>query len=132
MKRGNIVFRFRTRLFEMKSAIVVALLISINVQIQGQIRFGLKGGMNMSKFDMTATEGVVIDFSSRFAFHAGGVVEIPLNGFFSLQPEMLFSSKGARCRITETYILPIVTGYREITHMMKLTYAPGYIELPIY
>ena len=72
----------------MKSTTFAALLFFVVVQIQGQVRFGVRGGMNMSDFDMSFKRGVVIDFSNRFAFHAGGFAEIPISGFFSVQPEI--------------------------------------------
>ena len=115
----------------MKRLIFLTLLVSAGIQMQGQVRFGIKGGMNVSGFDMSSMQGVVIDFSNRFAFHAGGFAEIPVGDFFSIQPELLFSSKGARCKISEIYKFPAVTGYDEI-QIMKKTYAPCYIELPVY
>ena len=149
MKDSMIIFRFRNRLSNgklgdvwcgnaidhwtiMKRVAFATLLIFINIQMQGQVRFGIKGGMNMSNFDMSSKQGIVVDFSNRFAFHAGGFAEIPIGGFFSVQPELLFSSKGAHCEISETFSFPPTTGKGNLTQITKQTYAPGIIELPVY
>ena len=116
----------------MKKIFFFTLLVFVCFQMQGQVRFGLKGGMNVSSFDMSSKQGVVIDFSNRFAFHAGGFAEIPVSSFLSVQPELLFSSKGARCKISETYTFPASIGYSDFTQIMKETYFPCYIELPVY
>ena len=137
---SNVVFRFRNRLLECKSilynnmgsVIFAVWLTFINIPMQGQVRFGLKGGMNMSKFDMSSGQGVEIDFSNRYSFHVGGFAEIPVGGFFSVQPEFLFSAKGTHCKLSSTFNFPPSTGYDMLSETSDLTYSPCYIELPIY
>ena len=116
----------------MKRLIFIALLVLAGFYVQGQVRFGLKGGMNVSGFEMSSKNGVVVDFSTRFAFHAGGFADIPIGGFFSIQPELLFSSKGASCSLSETFTFPATIGYADFTQNMKQTFTPCYIELPLY
>ena len=113
----------------MKRLILLILLVFAGFQTQGQVRFGIKGGMNMSSFDMSSKSSVVIDFSNRFAFHVGGLVEILVDGFFSVQPELLFSSKGVYCNTSAIWLPPTVG--RGVKYIMKTTYAPCYIELPV-
>lgn len=57
------------------------------------VKFGLKGGLNVSNFSGD-TEG--LDFKSRFGFNAGGFVEIKFSEKFALQPEILYSTQGAK------------------------------------
>ena len=116
----------------MKKTVFIALLIIANIPVQGQVRFGLKGGMNVSGFNISTKQDLVVDFSNRFAFHVGGFAEIPVGGFFSVQPELLFSSKGARCEILNTYTYPPVYGRSDDIYRMRYVYHPGYIELPVY
>ena len=116
----------------MKKLIVFASLIFVGFQAQGQVRFGLKGGMNMSSVDVSTKEEMSfdIDISYRFAFHVGGFVEIPVSGLFSVQPELLFSSKGMRFKTPEIYF-PSITGFGSVPETKEI-YTPCYIELPVY
>ncbi|KOP37427.1 PorT family protein [Flavobacterium sp. WLB] len=72
------------------SAIAVMAFGMANAQ---DVKFGLKGGLNVSNFSGD-TEG--IDFKSRFGFNAGGFVEIKFSEKFALQPEVLYSTQGAK------------------------------------
>ncbi|HET8808651.1 MAG TPA: porin family protein [Flavobacteriaceae bacterium] len=54
------------------------------------IQFGAKGGVNFS----TITGDGFENPSSRTGFHAGFVIEMPVNDRFSIQPEILYSNKG--------------------------------------
>lgn len=60
------------------------------VYAQGDLKFGVKAGANIA----TLT-GDVENLTSKFAFHIGGVVEIPITDKLSFQPELLYSSQGA-------------------------------------
>ena len=116
----------------MKRLVFLVFLVIVGIQTQGQVRFGVKGGMNISKFDKFAVEDMNVDLSYRFAFHAGIFTEIPAGSFFSLQPELLFSSKGSRCDLSRTANPPPTSGYDEIAYIMKILYSPCYFELPVY
>lgn len=72
------------------SAIAVMAFGMANAQ---DVKFGLKGGLNVSNFSGD-TEG--IDFKSRFGFNVGGFVEIKFSEKFALQPEVLYSTQGAK------------------------------------
>ncbi|CAC9974128.1 porin family protein [Flavobacterium panici] len=74
----------------MLSAIAVMAFGMANAQ---DVKFGLKGGLNVSNFSGD-TEG--IDFKSRFGFNVGGFVEIKFSEKFALQPEVLYSTQGAK------------------------------------
>src|SRR5690554_1267999 len=83
-----------------------------------EFRFGVKAGLNMASIggDDTGMDG-------RTSFHAGGLVEIVLSDKFSLQPEILYSSQGAKQE--ESYSFFGVDVEEKIT--MKL----DYINVPI-
>ncbi|MBT8259478.1 MAG: PorT family protein [Bacteroidia bacterium] len=69
--------------------ILVALLFGFTVYAQ-DIGYGLKAGLNLA----TITGDETDDLSSRFAFHAGGVVNFGISDKFSVQPEVLYSAQG--------------------------------------
>lgn len=69
----------------------VALLAYITAQSQ-EFRIGFKGGVNIASIGGDYVDGL----DPRIGFHVGGLVEIPLAGKFALQPELLYSSQGAK------------------------------------
>ncbi len=71
------------------NVLVIAVLLSLTGFAQSDIRFGAKAGVNFSKFG----GDVVLD--GRTSFHIGGLVDIPLNEQFHIQPELLYSGEGS-------------------------------------
>jgi hypothetical protein len=60
---------------------------------QSSVKFGIKGGVNFAS--LTASGGgYSINSGNITGFHVGGIADIPL-GNFSLQPGLLYSTKGA-------------------------------------
>lgn len=53
------------------------------------VRFGVKGGLNVSNFT-----GYQEDVKSLTGFHIGGFTELKLTKKFAIQPEFLFSTQG--------------------------------------
>ena len=60
-----------------------------------EIRFGIKGGVNMSYLGGDSDGNFSLTFGTRIDAHFGGLVEIPLSEKFALQPEVLYSSEGS-------------------------------------
>lgn len=58
-----------------------------------ETKFGIKGGFNLSNFSGD-TEGV--NFKARPGFNIGGFVEFKLTDQFAIQPEILYSTAGAK------------------------------------
>ena len=56
-----------------------------------ETKFGVKGGLNLANFS-----GDVEDNSSKIGFNVGGFVEIKVSDKFAIQPELLFSTQGAK------------------------------------
>lgn len=56
--------------------------------------FGVKGGLNFSQLNLSFTE---LD-KNKTGFFIGGFASIPFGGKISLQPELLYSSKGAQVK----------------------------------
>lgn len=69
-------------------------------------RFGVKAGASLTDFSGKDTDGA----EGKVGFHGGVVAELGLTDNFAIQPEVLFSMKGAKykdsdgVRLNQTYI----------------------------
>ena len=74
---------------------IIALLLSvlvIPISVMAQkVRTGIKGGLNVSNLSI----GNVSDENIRPGFHVGVFTQLPVSKFFVIQPEVLYSTKGA-------------------------------------
>lgn len=108
----------------MKKLILFAVVTSfyfVSAQAQ-EVRFGVKGGINFSSMT-TKGNTAFADISSRTAFHLGALAEIPFGESFSLQPEILYNSIGAKASFAEEIN---DVDYREEWHIKF-----GYLSVPI-
>ena len=94
------------------------------VKSQEKTQFGVKGGMNFT--NMTTDFG--INKSNKTGFHVGVMAEIPIGTKFSLQPEILYSTKGVQWEE-----FPYTTNNVEPTNssLIHLEYNLDYILVPI-
>lgn len=76
-----------------KILLTLITIIAINAATSAQIRFGVKGGINLANVSKIE-QGVSYVTSSNLAFHVGIVLDSPLSENFSIQPALLFSQKG--------------------------------------
>ena len=77
------------------SCLVLAGLLSIPVAVQAQMddsRFGIKGGVNLTNF----YEEELGDQNLRLGFNVGIFTELAVGESFSIQPELLLTTKGNR------------------------------------
>ncbi len=81
-----------------------------------RFRVGFKGGVNFS--NLYANE--VNDENSRFGFQGGIFLRTPISSIFSIQPELLYTQKGAKLNYTA-----VVNGNR--ANQINL----HYMELPV-
>jgi hypothetical protein len=81
----------------------------------GKLRFGVKGGVNLSNLDTQNVESN----NSLTGFNLGIFGKIPITDSFAIQPELLYSTKGAKL----TYNNYFVNGPAEFNL--------NYIELPV-
>lgn len=65
-----------------------------------EIRLGAKAGVNFASIGGDETS----ELDGRTSFHIGGLVEIPISEKFAIQPELLYSSLGAKVEGSETYM----------------------------
>lgn len=69
-----------------------------NVSTAQETVFGLKGGANFSNLTLENND----DDNILTGFHLGGWVSLPLSSQFSVQPELLYSTKGTRWSMQES------------------------------
>ncbi|WP_338875437.1 porin family protein [Spirosoma sp. SC4-14] len=84
---------------------------------QGRVRAGIKGGLNASSLYYDS-QGVS-NKNERIGFHVGVFAQAPIGEFFAIQPELLYTTKGASADYN-------VLGFNG-TNTFKLNYA----ELPV-
>ncbi len=102
----------------MKRLIVAACLLMSATSFAQTFQLGIKGGVNVSNFTGGNFEN--IDKKSLVGFHAGGFVSFFLGDNFAIQPEVLFSSQGAKLEsagqkqnLKVSYInVPVMLKYR--------------------
>lgn len=103
-----IILTLKTKTYIMKNRIqlftvIIALVFSVNA-IQAQVndsaaQFGVKGGVNFSNMytDDVDDENVLT------SFNAGVYFNLPVSDLFSIQPEVLYSRKGAELRYDNVF-----------------------------
>lgn len=89
----------------MRNLIVLSIcFIALSMNMHAQIlKFGLKGGANFSDLDSD------INSSTLTSYHFGAVAEIKVFQNFSLQPELMYSSQGAKVEGSDDFKLDYVT-----------------------
>lgn len=107
----------------MKKALIIAtalmMLFAVSnlfAQSIGVTGKGLKAGVNMAKY--TGTDAAD-DLSMRTAFAFGGYVTLGMTDLFSVQPELLYSMKGAKW------------DYTDLSGTVNVTDRLSYIEIPV-
>ncbi len=106
------------------SIIALTILTATSVLSQENIQFGIKGGVNFT--NMTAD--YLVDNEYKTGFHIGGLVEIPFGSKFSLQPEVLYSTQGAKG--AEVLLAVPYPGAPEFAPF-NVEYKLDYIQIPI-
>ncbi|WP_080238741.1 porin family protein [Spirosoma rigui] len=84
---------------------------------QNRVRTGIKGGLNASSL-FYDSQGVS-NKNERIGFHAGVFTQIPAGEFFAIQPELLYTTKGA------------AADYNIVGFTGQNTFKLNYAELPV-
>ncbi len=74
-----------------KSSLILFSIIFLTISINAQIKYGVTGGANFSKFIGKDSR----NFNFRTGLSAGAFLEYPINEYFSFIPQLLYSVKGA-------------------------------------
>lgn len=85
------------------------------------VRFGVKGGMNVSSLSKDAS---LEDQKSKIGFNAGVFATIPVAESFSIQPELLYTQYGSKA---------VYTDFENNNNSLKRSYTTnlGYIAVPV-
>jgi hypothetical protein len=87
------------------------------------VTFGVKGGMNVA--NLSNTEGS----KSKIGFNAGAFANIPVAESFSVQPEVLFSTVGAKSETVNKNSLKFNLNYISVPVMLQYNVVPNlYLE----
>ena len=112
-----------------KIILSVAAMLTFGFVSAQEVQFGVKGGVNIATFVGDDTD----DLDSKIGFHVGGFAEIKISEKFSVQPELLFSTQGAKMEdkyseggLNYDVSAKINTSYINIPVMAKLYVAEGF------
>ncbi len=103
--------------------LVVALFAASTMFSQGII-FGVKAGVNLATLNSNISE-FNDHVSMRTAFHVGGVADVGITDRFSIQPELIYSSVGAKSD-ADGGDFDIITDYLSIPFLAKYNVANGF------
>lgn len=103
-------------------ACAIALLCTATASAQGRA-LGVKGGVNLATQRNTG-EGDGADLQSRIGLVAGAFATLPLLSRLELQPEVLFTSKGASVDL-EGVEASLVVDYLEVPALARLSRRGG-------
>lgn len=82
------------------SALAIFALTTTNAQSNDGASFGLKGGVNFSNLYTNDVD----DNNILTSFHAGIFVTLPITSFIAIQPEVLYSRKGAELVYNNAFV----------------------------
>jgi len=80
-------------MIQLKSLLIL-LTLAIYLPLNAQIKYGLKAGLNASNLSFPNLPNK----AERLGFHVGIFSEIPFSDFIAIQPELSYSTKGAKFR----------------------------------
>lgn len=110
----------------MKKLIVAALLLVSATGFAQTFQLGIKGGVNISNF--TGGNFDNLDKKALVGFHGGGFISFFFGDHLALQPEVLFSSQGAKIKDAgDEYNLKV--SYINVPVLLKYRFTGGfYVE----
>lgn len=104
--------------------IICAVALSASYTSNAQIKFGIKGGLNLTNLSGSAVKDVKNIFSTYTGFHGGLALNIGLPLGFAIQPEVLYSQNGVK-------INPEILGQVGAVGAVSASIASGAIQVPI-
>lgn len=100
----------------MRKLVLLLLFFSCRFIGNSQIRFGVKGGINLTDFSYSNIY-YGSSYESKTNFNLGIMLSVPLSPVFYLQPEMVYSGQGAI--------------YNDALNNVTLRYNYDYLNLPM-
>lgn len=112
----------------MKKSIVIVLLLAGTASFAQHFELGVKAGANISNFT-GASNAEDLQAKTYVGFHAGAFVSLFLGNNFAIQPEVLFSTQGAKIQQTGMGNTNYMLDYINVPVMAKYRFTGGfYIE----
>lgn len=103
----------------MKKGLIFVLFALVSIVSYSQISWNAKVGMNMSNLSGDAVE----DSKMKIGFNVGVGAEYQFTEMWSIQPSLMFTTKGTKSESSDDYGLGDMT--------VKGKYNPMYIEIPV-
>ncbi len=97
-----------------------------------QVKYGVKAGATLAWYRSSTDEGMIPDYRTLAGFQGGAIMEVVINDYFSLQPELLFSTRGAKMKFAEVYTIPGPSGFITVQTKIKGVFTPLYVDIPVY
>jgi hypothetical protein len=94
-----------------------------------EVTLGLKGGLNLSSLSVDDPADPDLDFDNQIDFLAGAFVQFGIGRIFALQPEVLYSQRGAKSRGIDP-ATKLNQNYNEIPRLLMARLSSR--ESPIY
>ncbi len=116
----------------MKKQFLLVIACMYSLTIASQVNFGVKAGTTLSKYRSSTDEGIIPEYNTIAGFQGGPFAEVVINNYFSMQPELLFTMRGAKSTIIQTYTVAGPSGYITVPLKLKAAFVPFYIDLPVY
>jgi hypothetical protein len=116
----------------MKKQFLLIITCLYSLTVTSQVNFGVKAGTTLSTYRSSTDEGIIPEYNTLAGFQGGAFAEAVINNYFSLQPELLFTMRGAKSTIIQTLTIPGTTGFITVPVKMKASFIPLYIDLPVY
>jgi len=109
-----------------KITLITFILLSSLLYAQGKFDFGFKGGLSIVNLKEKSNGLNSFDPIAKVSYHFGGFLTFNINEKIALQPEIIFSSQGAKQEIefTTSADLP--------SFVSKPEFTLNYINIPIY
>jgi hypothetical protein len=106
----------------MKKVILsLAVLVLFSAAKSQDVKFGVKAGLNIANITGSDASGA----KAIASFHVGGLVNIPVSGGFSVQPELVYSGQGAK-EDQDGSTSTVHLNYLNIPVMAKYTFTGGF------
>ncbi len=107
---------------------VPAILFTVTTGVAAQdVSFGIRGGLNLTNFigdDAEFTDnGDTVSPDSKLGINLAGYANIPLTGQFSVQPELIYSQKGAKYTDSDTIF--------DVDYESLVKWNLTYLEIPV-
>ncbi|GAC1449912.1 MAG: porin family protein [Chitinophagaceae bacterium] len=108
----------------MKKNIVFILLLVSTATFAQHFELGAKAGVNVSNF-MGSSNASTLKANTLIGFHAGGFVSLFIGNNFAIQPEVLFSTQGAKID-DDGYKRDYKLYYINVPVMLKYRFTGGF------